>query len=76
MVEVISPKCGEKIKGKGTEGRKPKDIHVIFICDTLRSTHSVKQAAEVLGCSQGYIYKVLEAAGLRVQDIISNRTKS
>jgi len=73
MVEVICPKCGEKIKFKGTGGRKPKNIPVNFVCDKLRATCSVKQAAEELGCSRGYIYKVLKEAGLRLREILDAR---
>lgn len=76
MVEVTCPKCGEKIKFKGTGGRKPKNIPVIFICDKLKATCSVAQAAEELGCSRGYIYKVLKAAGLGVREIMIGQTKS
>jgi len=76
MVEIICPKCGEKIRVKSTGGRKPKDIPVIFICDKLQATRSVKQAAEELGCSRGYIYKVLKAAGLGVREIMISQTKS
>jgi len=67
MVEVTCPKCGAEIKVKGTGGRKPKDIPVIFVCDKLQATHSVKRAAEELGCSRGYIYKALKSAGLTVK---------
>jgi len=76
MVEVTCPNCGEKIKVKGTGGRKPKDLPVIFVCDKLKATRSVKQAAEELDCSRGYIYKVLKAAGLGVREIMLGQTKS
>ena len=76
MVEVTCPKCGEKIRVKGTGGRKPKDLPVIFVCDKLRACRSVTQAAEELGCSRGYIYKVLKEAGLVVREIISGQIKS
>ena len=73
---VTCPQCGAKIKVKGTGGRKPKNIPVIFICDKLQATHSIKQAAEELDCSRGYIYKVLKAAGLKVKEIMISKTKS
>ena len=76
MVEINCPKCGEKIKIKGIGGRKPKDLPVIFVCDKLRATRSVKQAAEELGCSRGYIYKVLKAAGLVVREIMIGQIRS
>ena len=71
MVEVTCPKCGEKIRVKGTGGRKPKDLPVIFVCDKLRACHSIKQTAKELGCSRGYIYKVLKEAGLVVREIMN-----
>jgi len=76
MAEVICPKCGEKIRVKGTGGRKPKDLPVIFVCDKLRATRSVKQAAEELGCSRGYIYKVLKSEGLVMREIMTSQTES
>ena len=75
MVEVTCPNCGEKIKVKGTGGRKPKDLPVIFVCDKLKATHSVKQAAEELGCSRGYIYKVLKNQGTISKDVIEAKAK-
>ncbi len=75
MVEVICPNCGEKIKVKGTGGRKPKDLPVIFVCDKLKATHSVKQAAEELRCSRGYIYKVLKNQGTIPKDVIEAKAK-
>lgn len=76
MIEVTCPHCGEKIKVRGIGGRKPKNIPVFFVCDALRSTTSVKQAAEILGCSRGYIYKVLKAEGLVVREVINGQIKS
>ena len=75
MSEVTCPKCGEKIRVKGTGGRKPKDIPVIFVCDKLRTCRSVKQAAEELGCSRGYIYKVLKNQGKIPKDVIEAKAK-
>ena len=75
MVEVTCPNCGEKITVKGTGGRKPKDLPVIFVCDTLHATCSVTQAAEELGCSRGYIYKVLKNQGTIPKDVIEAKAK-
>ena len=73
MVEVTCPNCGEKIKVKGTGGRKPKDLPVIFVCDKLRACSSVARAAEELGCSRGYIYKVLKETGMTVKEVMETR---
>ena len=75
MIEVICSKCGEKIKFKGTGGRKPKTLPVIFVFNKLTATHSVKQAAEELGCSRGYIYKVLKNQGTMPRDVIEAKAK-
>ncbi len=75
MVEVICPKCGAQIKVKGTGGRKPKNIPVIFVCDTLQATRSVTLAAEELDCSRGYIYKVLKNQGTIPKDVIEAKAK-
>ena len=75
MVEVTCPKCGKKITVKGIGGRKPKDIPVIFVCDKLRVTRSVERAAEELGCSRGYIYKVLKNQGTIPKDVIEAKAK-
>jgi len=74
-VEVTCQQCGAKIKVRGTGGRKPKDFPVIFVCDKLQATGSVKKAAEELGCSRGYVYKVLKSAGLVVREIIIGQTE-
>ena len=71
MVKVICTKCGEKIEVKGPGGRKPKNIPVISVYDKLKATRSIKQAAEELGCSRGYIYKVLKAEGLAMREIMT-----
>jgi len=75
MVEVTCPKCGKTIRVKGTGGRKPKNIPVIFVCDTLQATRSVTQAAEELGCSRGYIYKVLKNQGIILKNVIEAKAK-
>ncbi len=73
MVEVICPNCGEKIKVKGTGGRKQKNIAVNIIYDTLQAYSSVAQAAGELGCSRGYIYKVIKETGMTVKEVMETR---
>jgi transposase-like protein len=66
---INCPRCGETIK-INSPGRKPLNIPVIFICDALQLHRSVMAAAKELGCSRGYIYKVLKTSGLEVEDFV------
>ena len=54
-------------------GRKPLNIAVNNVYDTLRLHRSVITAANELGCSRAYIYKILKAGGLTVQDVIEGQ---
>jgi len=65
---VPCPNCGEKVVVKGL-GRKPLNIPLKNVCECLRKHGSVAAAANKLGCSQGYIFKVLKANGLKLKDI-------
>ena len=51
-------------------GRKAFNMPVTKVCDALQLHRSVLAAANELGCSRAYIYKVLKADGLTVQDVI------
>jgi hypothetical protein len=67
-------KRGEKMVVKGL-GRKPLNIPLKNICECLKVCHSVEAAAQKLVCSQGYIFKVLKANGLKLKDIIPLTTR-
>jgi len=69
---INCPRCGETIV-VSSSGRKPLNIPVIFICDALQLHRSVTAAARELGCSRGYIYKVLKTNGLKVGDIAKGK---
>ena len=43
---------------------------VIKVYDALRDSSTVEQAAKRLGCSRGYIYKVLAEQGMEPGDFI------
>ncbi len=66
---VQCPHCGGTVAVNGI-GRKPFNMSVTKVCDALRLHRSVLAAANELGCSRAYIYKVLKAGGLTVQDFI------
>lgn len=65
---ILCPHCGKSVTVNGM-GRKPLNIPVKIICDTLRAHSTVLEAALELGCSRGYIYKTLEVAGLTVKGV-------
>jgi molybdenum-dependent DNA-binding transcriptional regulator ModE len=71
-VIIRCPHCGETIE-VSSSGRKPLNIPVIFICDVLRLHRSITAAARELGCSRGYIYKVLKINGLKVEDLVKRK---
>jgi hypothetical protein len=56
---VKCPHCGGKVVVNGF-GRRPLNIPVIKVYDALQRHRSVTAAAEELGCSRGYIYKILK----------------
>jgi hypothetical protein len=65
---IQCPKCGEKVAVKGL-GRKPLNIPLKNVYEALQAHASVAAAANELGCSQGYIFKVLKANGLKLKDV-------
>ena len=62
--------CGEWVVVDGL-GRRPLNLNVKNVCDALRDYHDITLAAERLGCSRGYIYKVLKKQGKSPRDFIS-----
>jgi hypothetical protein len=67
-MKVECPHCGKTIDlGRGT-GRKPLNISVKFVCDALQKHGTVAAAASELGCSRGYVYKILKEAGIRLTE--------
>jgi hypothetical protein len=70
-VIVECPYCGKPVVVNGF-GRRPLSIPVNKVYDALHQHHSVTTAARELGCSRGYIYKILKDSGLKAEDV-SNR---
>jgi len=70
---VTCPDCGKQVPvpkmGKGL-GRKPLNIDVKNICDTLRSHRDIALAAKSLHCSRGYIYGALKKCGTTPREVI------
>lgn len=67
---IQCPNCGHSVVVSGL-GRKPLNIPLINVCDTLRAHSSVVAAAKEIGCSEAYIYKALKANGLNLKDVIT-----
>lgn len=67
---VICPKCQTKVSVAYRVGRKPLNIGVKNILDTLASIHSINETAKLLNCSRGHIYGVLKAEGLTVKEVL------
>ena len=70
---VECPHCGKEVSilktGKAA-GRKPLNIDVTNICDTLRSHRDIALAAKSLHCSRGYIYGALKKCGTTPKEVI------
>jgi len=66
---VQCPHCGQSVVVNGL-GRKAFNMPVTNVYDALRLRRSVLAAANELGCSRAYIYKVLKADGLTPADVI------
>ncbi len=72
---VICPNCGAKVPVEvtGRLGRKPLNIGVKNVCDTLQDCRDIALAAEKLGCSRGYIYKVLGEHGMKPKEVFQRK---
>ena len=68
---VQCPHCGKPVVVNGL-GRKPLNIPLRNVCESLQAHRSVVEAANELNCSQGYIFKMLKDNGLKLKDVIAN----
>lgn len=68
-MKVVCPHCGKLVAVNGL-GRPKLGIPLKNICEKLRDKKSIALAAEELGCSQGYIFNALKAAGIKAKDLI------
>ena len=60
------PYCGKSVSVNGL-GRKPLNIPLKIVCEALQTHGNVVAAAQKLDCSQGYIFNVLKANGVKLQ---------
>ena len=71
---VQCPHCGKSVTVNGL-GRKPLNIPLKNVCEALQAHHNVMTATQELGCSQGYIFKVLKANGMKLKDVVKGQVK-
>lgn len=72
---VKCPHCGGEVMVNGL-GRRPLNIPLTNVCESLRRHHSVSTVSQELHCSQAYVFKVLKANGLKLNDIINARRRN
>ena len=68
-MKVKCPHCGRTVV-VNSFGRKPLNIPLKNVCESLKAHRNVVTAANELNCSQGYIFKALKDNGLKLQDVI------
>ncbi len=66
---VRCPHCGKDVAVNGL-GRKPLNIPLKNVLESLQAHRDVTAAAEELGCSSSYIFGVLKKNGLKLGEII------
>jgi len=71
---IPCPHCGKSVAVNGL-GRKPLNIPLKNVCECLEKHRSVAETANELGCSQGYIFKVLKANGLNLEDVFGTQER-
>jgi hypothetical protein len=72
-MKMECPYCHETIV-ISIAGRKPLGLPVTNVCDALRLHQTILAAANELGCSRGYIYKILKTHGLRPAEVMDGST--
>jgi hypothetical protein len=66
---VQCPHCSQPVLVNGL-GRKPLNIPLKNVLESLQAHRDVMVAARGLGCSQSYIFGVLKKNGLKLNDVI------
>ena len=70
---VRCPYCGREVTINGL-GRKPLNIPLKNVLESLQVHRSITAAAQELGCSPSYLFGVLKANGLKLREIIKKNT--
>ena len=66
---VKCPHCGKDVTVNGL-GRKPLNISLKNVLESLQAHRGVTAAAQELGCSPSYLFGVLKANGLKLKEVI------
>jgi hypothetical protein len=66
---VKCPHCGNEVAINGL-GRKPLNIPLKNVLESLQAHRNVTTAAQELGCSPSYLFGVLKANGLKLTEVI------
>jgi len=66
---VQCPHCGQPVSVNGL-GRKPLNIPLKNVLESLQTHHNVTAAARELRCSPPYIFSVLKKKGLKLNKVI------
>lgn len=69
---VECPHCGGIVTVNGL-GRKRLNIPLKNVCESLQTYGSVLGAANNLNCSEGYIFGVLKANGIKLKAVINGK---
>jgi len=72
---VECPHCGKPVIVHGLV-RKPLNIPLKNVLESLQAHRSVMAAAQELRCSEAYIFGVLKANRLGLKDVINKYNKS
>ena len=67
IMKIQCPHCGKSVAVNGL-GRKRLNIPLKNVCESLQAHKNMAAAANVLNCSQGYIFNVLKTNGLNLND--------
>jgi len=71
-MKVVCKNCGKTTEVSGL-GRKRLNIPLKNVFESLQAHRCVAATAQELNCSQGYIFGVLKANGLRIKDVVGQQ---
>ena len=66
---VKCPHCGKDVAVNGL-GRKPLNIPLKNVLESLQAHRNITAAARELGCSPSYLFAALKANGLKLREVI------
>jgi hypothetical protein len=69
---VSCPNCHQLIAVHGN-GRPQLGLSLINVCEAVRACPTAKLSAKKLGCSEGYVFKVLKLNGLKLKEVRSGK---